>query len=266
MTPQLTEQQVEELFKLIKGSDSVELKVTVPDSDIRPTADLLKMDPLNAEIRQVAFFDTPDLTLNQSGVVVRARRIQGGGGDSVVKLRPIDPANLSSEMRQMKAVKVEVDAMPRGFVCSASMKGKSTAAEVRSVFLGENKIPSLFSKEQREFYRAHAPAGLKLNDLVVLGPINLFKLLFEPSALGRKFVAEMWLYPDGSRILELSTKCAPEMAFQVIAETRNFLKLNGVDLTATQQTKTSKALKYFSALQQKPAEAMKASSANDGRH
>ena len=33
----------------------------------------------------------------------------------------------------------------------------------------------------------------------------------------------MWLYPDGSRILELSTKCAPAEAFQVAAETRAFL-------------------------------------------
>jgi hypothetical protein len=31
-------------------------------------------------------------------------------------------------------------------------------------------------------------------------------------------VVELWLYPDGTRILELSTKCAPSEAFQVAAE------------------------------------------------
>jgi inorganic triphosphatase YgiF len=35
------------------------------------------MDPLDAQIGQVVFFDTPDLTLNTHGVVVRARRVQG---------------------------------------------------------------------------------------------------------------------------------------------------------------------------------------------
>jgi hypothetical protein len=40
---------------------------------------------------------------------------------------------------------------------------------------------------------------------------------------GRKLVAELWLYPDGSRILELSTKCAPSKAFDVAAETRAYL-------------------------------------------
>jgi hypothetical protein len=34
----------------------------------------------------------------------------------------------------------------------------------------------------------------------------------------RSVVAEMWFYPDGSRILELSTKCPPSQAFQVVAE------------------------------------------------
>ena len=49
------------------------------------------MDPLEAQIRQVFFFDTPDLALDKQGVVVRARRIQGKGDDSAVKLRPVVP-------------------------------------------------------------------------------------------------------------------------------------------------------------------------------
>jgi len=263
MAVNLTDGQIQEMFELLKGSDSVELKATVPDSGIRSAAELLGMDPLNAEIRQVVFFDTPDLTLSQAGVVVRARRIQGGGGDTVVKLRPVKPDDLSLEIRRSGSVKVELDAMPRGFVCSASMKGKSSAADVRRVILGEEKINFLFSKEQREFYRSHAPADLKLNDLAILGPINLLKLIFEPKALSRKFVAELWLYPDGTRILELSTKCIPANAFQVAAETRIFLSQHNIDLTAEQQPKTNKALKHFSSLQKKAAED-KQTSSGDG--
>jgi hypothetical protein len=249
MSEKLTDTQVQEMFKLMKRSDSVELKVTAPDSDIRSTAVRLGMDPLNAQLRQVVFFDTPDLTLSQGGVVVRARRIQGGSGDSVVKLRPVNPDNLPPQIRQSASVKVEVDAMPGGFVCSASMKGKATAAGVRNVILGQDEIQGLFSKEQVKFYQSNAPENLKLNDLGILGPITILKLQFEPAELGRKFVAELWFYPDGTRILELSTKCTPAEAFQVAAETRIFLSQNGIDLTAEQQPKTTKALKYFSSLQ-----------------
>jgi hypothetical protein len=247
----LNNEQVGALFGLMKHSDSVELKLTVADSAIRSTADALDMDPLQAEIRQVVFFDTPTLTLSKAGVVVRARRLQGGGGDTVIKLRPVNPETLPPEVRQLASVKVEVDAMPRGFVCSASMKGKTTADDVRAVIRGKMKIRDLFTKDQRALYKAHAPDGLKLSELSVLGPINLMKLEFDPDGLKRKFVAELWLYPDGSRILELSTKAAPENAFAVAAETRDFLKQKGLDLTAAQQPKTNRALKHFTDLLKK---------------
>ena len=60
-------------------------------------------------------------------------------------------------------------------------------------------------------------------------------------------MAELWLYPDGSRILELSTKCLPHEAFQAAAETRAILAGHGVDLSGEQETKTRKALDFFAA-------------------
>jgi len=249
-TPTIPDDRLAELMNLMKASDSVELKLTVPDSDIRSTGGSLGIDPLDAQIRQVAFFDTPDLSLNQAGVVVRARRIQGGAGDTVVKLRPVTPDQLSPELRRSPGFGVEVDAMPGGFVCSASMKGTSTATDVRRVVLGKAKIRSLFSKKQRAFFKENSPGGVKLNDLSILGPINILKLKFNPEGFDRKMVAELWLYPDGSRILELSTKCGSTEAFQVAAETRAYLTERGVDVSGEQQTKTKTALEYFSSLLQ----------------
>jgi hypothetical protein len=234
-----------ELMALIGGSDTVELKLTVPDSHHRSTGDALDVDPVRAEIRQVVFFDTPDLTLNAAGLVVRARRMAGGAGDTVVKLRPVVPDQIS-DLRSSGLVSVEVDAMPGGYVCSASMKGKSDATAVRLVVRGQNPIGSIFSKSQKAFFKTHAPDGLRMRDLSPLGPINLLKLKFSPETLGRKMVAELWLYPNGTRILELSTKCAPGEAFQVAAETRAFLTSRGIDLDGEQQTKTKTALEFFS--------------------
>ena len=62
------------MLGLIKGADSVELKVTVPETDHRSAIAALDIDPLDAQVRQVIFFDTPDLTLNEHGIVVRGRR------------------------------------------------------------------------------------------------------------------------------------------------------------------------------------------------
>jgi hypothetical protein len=73
----------------------------------------------------------------------------------------------------------------------------------------------------------------------------VLKVKFSPEDYQRRLVAELWLYPDGSRILELSTKCAPMEAFQVAAEVRAFFSGKGVDLSGEQQTKTKVALEYF---------------------
>jgi hypothetical protein len=241
----LTDEQLGESLSLIKGADTVELKLTVPDADQRSTIAALGMDPLNARMRQVFFFDTPDLTLNAHGVVPRARRIQGKGDHSVVKLRPVVPDDLPARLRRSPNFGVEVDAMPGGFVCSASMKGVPQA-DVRKTTLAGGPIRRLFSKEQRSFFEEHAPDGIALDDLSILGPINVFKLRFKPKGYPGRLVAELWMYPDNSRILELSTKCLPRDALQVAAETRLFLSKRGVDLSGHQQTKTKTALRYFS--------------------
>lgn len=244
--PALSDEKLAELLALIKGADSVELKLTVPVSDRSKGAAALGVDPLDAQIRQVYFFDTPELTLNKSGLVVRARRVQRKGDDSVVKLRPVVPHELPVEFRGSPSFGVEVDAMPGGFVCSGSMKRSLGTTDVKDVVGGRRAVRKLFSKEQRSLYAANAPEGLALDDLSILGPIFVLKLKFAPEGYDRKLVAEVWLYPDNSMILELSTKCAPAEAFQVAAEARAFLTERGVDLAGEQETKTRKALEFFS--------------------
>jgi hypothetical protein len=243
--PTLSDENLNELIGLIKDADSVELKLTVPMSE-RGRAQALGVDALDAQIRQVYFFDTPDLTLNKSGVVVRARRVQRKGDDSVVKLRPVVPHELPPEFHGSPSFGVEVDAMPGGFVCSGSMKRALETPDVWDAVHGKKPLRKLFSKEQRSFYAAHAPDGLALEDLSILGPIFVLKLKFTPKEFDRKLVAELWMYPDNSMILELSTKCLPIEAFQVAAETRGFLAAKGVELGSEQETKTKKALEFFS--------------------
>jgi hypothetical protein len=257
MTPatarRLSDAQLAELLRLTRDADSVELKLTVPESDQRSAVAALGMDPLDAQIRQVYFFDTPDLRLNDSGVVVRARRVQRKGDDSVVKLRPVVPAELPGGVRNSPNCVVEVDALPGGFVCSASLKSTVRGGGVKDAIAGVRPLRKLFSKEQRAFFETNAPDGVALDDLATLGPIFVLKLKFSPAGYDRKLVAELWLYPDNTMLLELSTKCAPDETFQVAAETGAYLTEHGVDLRGEQATKTQKALKFFSKRLQRDA-------------
>jgi hypothetical protein len=240
----MSNDELVELLALIEGCDSVELKLTVPEASQRSAIAALDLDPLDAQIRQVFFFDTPDLALNNSGVVVRARRVQRKGDDSVVKLRPVVPHELPEDLRRSSSFVVEVDAMPGGHVCSGSLKG-APGDGVKEAVTGKRPLRKLFSKEQRAFFSEHAPEGIGLDDLSILGPIFVLKLK-STGDRGRRLVTELWLYPDGSRILELSTKCAPSEAFQVAAQGRAFLATHGIEISGEQQTKTRKALDFFS--------------------
>jgi hypothetical protein len=124
---------------------------------------------------------------------------------------------------------------------------KSAArADVRDTVTGAGSLRKMFSKEQHAFFAEYSTEGIELDDLSILGPIFVLKLKFKPQELERRLVAEMWLYPDNSRILELSTKCAPAESFLAAAEVRSFLSERGVDLSGEQETKTRKALEYFS--------------------
>ncbi len=245
-TPRLIGDDLAQLLEIIKDVDSVELKLTVPEGSQRSTVAALGVDPLNAQIRQVFFFDTPELTLNEAGVVLRARRVQGRDADTVVKLRPVVPGDISAEHRSAPGFGIEVDAMPGGYVCSASLKGTLTSDAVLQSVFGDKALSKMFSKEQRRFFSEHAPNGVSIDDLSVLGPIFVLKLKLPKETFSRRIVGEMWLYPDGSRIFELSTKCLPAEGLNVAVEARKFLEGKGIDLSGQQQTKTKAALEFFS--------------------
>src|SRR4051812_10559894 len=170
LKPMLSDTELGQLLSLLPASDTVELKLTVPDSQQRAAIGALGIDPLEAQVRQVIFFDTPDLALDRAGVVVRARRIQGRAGDTVVKLRPLDPDRVSGDLRRRDGFGVEVDAVPGKFVCSGRLKAEADTDAIRLAALGQRPLRKLYTKAQRGLYRAHAPEGIELDDLAVLGP------------------------------------------------------------------------------------------------
>jgi hypothetical protein len=168
----------------------------------------------------------------------------------VVKLRPVEPDDIPQDLKNDAAFNIEVDALPGGFVCSASYKGRSTGQQIRDAVSGKKRLSKIFSKAQRAYYKAHA-GGIDMDSLVPLGPTFILKGRFDvqmglDGKTTRSLVAEVWLYPDGSRILELSTKCLPADALAIASETRAYLVDNHVPTYAAQETKTRTALEFYS--------------------
>ena len=201
----LSDENLQQVLTLLKGADSAELKLTVPR--------------VRAPRHRRGAWDGPAGGPAPPGVLLRHPRPdpQPARGDrprpprAAARRRLGDQAAAGRPRRAprrpppVRNLVVEVDAMPGRYVCSASLTGTPGGGGVRSVAAGDRPNSKLFSKEQRVFYADHAPEGLGLDDLVILGPINLLKLKFSPGDYGRRPVAEPWFYPDGSQILELST-------------------------------------------------------------
>jgi len=236
-----------EPLRLDESVDSVELKLTVPQGEERATARALGIDLLDAQLRQVYFFDTPDLTLFEQGVVLRARRIQNDDHDCVVKLRPVLPSQLAPRWRKAEGMGVEVDVVGGKPIYSASLKAVRRPTRIEEVLDGEVPLPRLFRKEQRAFLDEHAPTAIPWDRLVPLGPINVAKVKMPVKGLSYPVVAEAWFYPDGSALLELSMKMKPKRVERARQEAKAYLESLGLKLGGgEQQTKTRKALLFFS--------------------
>jgi hypothetical protein len=240
-----------ELLRILPDVDDIELKLTVPSADHRRVLLALGIDSLDAVVRQVAFVDTLDERLFAAGVVVRARRTQHKAGDLTIKLRPMLPADVPDGLRGKPGFKVEVDASPQGFICSCSLTAEVPDRRVRRLFADEALLGELLDDHQRALLLDRLPEGVALADLRVLGPLTLLKARFAPEGFTRKLVAELWFLPDGSRLLELSTKAATTEAFQVAAESKVFLADRGLELDAPQETKTRTALAAVAAATEK---------------
>ena len=92
----------------------------------------------------------------------------------MVKLRPVDPAQLDPGVSQRHGFKIELDAMPGGTFARPPSRARVPARKCSTCAEGK-RAAHRSSPEQRDFYAAHAPAEIKMNALVPLGPTFLLR-------------------------------------------------------------------------------------------
>jgi hypothetical protein len=240
----LTRDQLIEMMSDLAEVHSVELKMTVP-ADQRMAMSALEFDPLLGKIREVYFFDTPELDLFDSGIVLRARRTQGAEADTAVKLRPAVPAELPPDVRQSRNLKIEMDVTRGSYVVSASLKGTRPNEAVPQTLHGERPVRRLFTKEQRAFFEGLESVGPSWESLVPLGPVIVVLLKFTPRGLKRRLTIEQWHYPGEVPLVEISTKATPHNAFEVLNESTAFLRIHGLSASGVQEPKTRRALEFY---------------------
>ncbi len=120
-------------------------------NDEQRAYEALDIERRDATRREIYFFDTPELTLNKAGVVIRARAKEDEDHDSVIKIRPVDPDKVDEKWQEENGFKIEADAVGDKVVMSASFKDKKKKNAIEKVANGEDPISELFSNKQKAF-------------------------------------------------------------------------------------------------------------------
>lgn len=245
MADQLKQEPSPAIEDIITGVGGVEIKVTVrPDEELKGLR-VFKLNEDNAEVRVIYFYDTPKLELFNSGLVLRARLVKGDDDDSTVKIRPVDPEQVSDQWRQLEDFKVEADRTGDKVVCSASLTAIQKRNEIDEVAEGKRPLEKLFSKEQILFMNEFYPHAVDLNELKPLGPIRVLRWKTEHEDFPHEFTVEEWRLPNGEDLLEVSIKVPPSEAAAANTVFEEHLRSLGLDPEGAQSTKTRTALEYF---------------------
>lgn len=219
--------------------DRVELKVLL-DGELESALALLGPEVDPPRVRRVHYLDTPDLALLRRGVVVRAR-VTGGPGrpsceDVVVKLRrPAPPGT-----RRRGRLALELDALPDEVTWAASLRRRLEPGRVQQAVGTRRPARHLLGKAQRRLLRSVVGDEIDVEDLGVLGPVDVVRLTSRRR--GDRIGVESWTLPDSTRILELSAKCRPRCSPRVAAQVCELIAHHGIVLADRQVTKTRMSL------------------------
>jgi hypothetical protein len=185
---------------------------------------------------QVFFFDTPALDLLSQGLILRLRK--GTAGDLTVKLRP-------PEGRRF----VDPSGGNERYKCEVEITG---GVESRSYSVQTDYVAGYVPEKGTEFLPLLSPGQKRLieNSQIRIDWASVKQVADIQSTTwkGRatdspgKLSLELWEWPNG-RILEVSTKTAPNAGPAAYTKLESLAKTNGLARSPVQQSKTATALK-----------------------
>jgi hypothetical protein len=190
---------------------------------------------------QVYFYDTPALDLLSKGLILRLRK--GPDNDLTVKMRPPEGKRFSDPSGGNEKYKCEVE-------ITGGVKSRSYSVQIDYVagYVPEKgtDLLALLSPGQKRLIET---AEIRIDWARVKQVADIQSTTWTGRARSSpgKLSLELWEWPKG-RILEVSTKAAPNAGPAAYTELESLAKKNGLALSPVQQSKTAKALKEMAPL------------------
>lgn len=222
-------------------SIQVELKVMIGADQVDLACKLFGLADAPAKRSDVTFYDTPTFELSEAGLILRSRKVNDGGDDATVKMRPLARSAVAANWFELAGFKCEEDRTGSKSVESCSITVKRSGRDIEDVTRGKRPIESLFSERQREFASTYSSVAPDWTRVVVIGPIATKEWKFGLPELQVQLTAEMWTLP-GERLLEISTKVPRREADSSADALDAALSSRGLQKSSTATTKTRAAL------------------------
>jgi hypothetical protein len=214
----------------------VEVKLLLASPDAHPVIAALGFKKETTGV--VYFFDTDSLELLMQGVIVRVR--QGAKNDLTVKLRPLKGGRMDDRSYLDEQFPCEIDRTPAAAETSYAVGRSYIAAKVPENGAG---IYDQLSDLQKKLLH---DAGISIDWSRVrqVAKIHSTEWRTKPQSSYGKLALELWEWPAG-KILELSSKAPAAADAAKYGELERLAKLKGLDLNASQDTKTTTVLLTF---------------------
>ena len=233
------------------ASDSAELKAaeikTVVDpAEVSNYMTQLGLENDRADFGQTYFFDDPDLTFFDLGVVVRLRYRPSSQSDLTVKLRPTELREIEKTWVKKEGFKCEIDAVVgKSKVTSCSLTVDLDNDEVRELTEEQESPGQLLKKKltqtQIKMLKSRI-SEIPWNHGKWWGPVGTRAWKIDEPNLG-ELSAEMWFIRDAPRLLEISIKTKPKNFTKDRENFLSYLERKEVRASPTPILKTRYVLK-----------------------
>jgi len=192
---------------------------------------------------RIYFYDTPGLDLLAKGVILRLG--EGAEIDITAKLRPLSGEKFLDPSGGRERYKCEVDLIGGVENPSFSLQKKYVAAKAPET--GEELFQLLSEGQKKLLHDSKAQIDWKRVKRIAEIQSKSWTRRAKPP-LG-KLSLEFWEWPNG-RILEVSTKVAPDSGQVAYVELLDLANKKGLVLSTDQRSKTAIALEQITAAHQ----------------
>jgi hypothetical protein len=228
----------------LHGEETCDEEVKLLLSPTQVQAAIPALQARGEKQERIYFYDTRSLALLGKGVILRLR--EGTEIDITAKLRPLSGEKVLDPSGGRESYKCEVDLNDGIENQSFSVQNKYVAAKVPET--GE-EIYQLLNEAQKKLLE-DSKVQIDWKHVERIANIQSRSWTTRAQPPFGKLSLELWEWPTG-RVLEVSTKVAPDAGQSTYTELRDLAVKKGLALSANQHSKTATALGEITASHQK---------------